>query len=194
VTEIAANDTGANRRVVRRADAARQQELRVGHDEGAEDDNVRGLDHFLSARKVEVADRRGAPGRLVVVDACHVRQRAHLEVLVLAKPRIEQHLRARLRVGLADEALAVATVLALRQLHAVGVGVGTGPNSPRQRKRLPSELFCGAIEDDPGLEDLEGRLAEIRFGWRLEGMPPAGSSPAGCRLPPTPKSLSHKSW
>ena len=135
-----------------------EQESRVRHREGGEHDHVCGLLVFGARDHIDIAHPGDTLGILVVFDAGHPALHANLEILSLCKHRIEQHLRRRLGLRFADELLAVAAILALRELHAVRVGVGAGRIARWCDKCLVAELVTRGLEDQPGFGRLDGRL------------------------------------
>src|SRR5262249_61666106 len=86
---------------------------------------------------------------LAVVDAGDVGVELELETGPLAQHGIEQNFRARLCVRFTDETLAMSAILALAELHPVGVGVGVRGVCRRHRKRLIAETLGRLYEDQP---------------------------------------------
>src|SRR4051812_21208430 len=97
-----------------------------------------------------------------------MRLQPQFEALALSQHRIEQNFGARLGIGFADEALAMAAELALTKLHTIGIGVGLRRIRRRQRKRLVAELLGCLAEDHARFGDGQRFLRKLVLAWCLE--------------------------
>src|SRR6185437_2567245 len=93
-----------------------------------------------------------------------------LEPLSLQQPRIQQDLRTGLCVRFADEALAMATILARCEFHPIGIGIGFWRISRRKLERMPAELAGRLIEGDTRFQHRKRRLWKFVLARRLEGI------------------------
>ncbi|MCY1237932.1 hypothetical protein D3C85_856700 [compost metagenome] len=131
-------------------------------------------------RGLQVDELHGghAPGVLVVDEPGHLRVKTDLEIALLLQQRIQQHCRAGLCIGLADETLAMAAVLARRETCTIGVGVGARRVGGGQRKRFVAKALRGRLEDAARLENFERGLREVAFSGGLEGVAAFDQLPA----------------
>src|SRR5262245_22420510 len=90
------------------------------------------------------------------------------EALALSQYRIEQNFVARLGIGFADEALAMAAELALTKLHAIGIGVGLRRIRRRHGKGFVAELLGCLAEDHARFSDRQRFLRKLVLPWCLE--------------------------
>ena len=128
---------------------------------GAEDDDVRRLLVFLAVARIDIDDRLHALRPPVIDEALHIGVRAQLEFRIGHHHREHAHVRRRLGVGFAAEALAEAAIDAFAHHRAFGIGVGGAGVGRRLREGMIAELLGRLLEQHAGKPALQRLVGEF---------------------------------
>src|ERR1039458_6105491 len=135
MAEVAPDLTLAGFRIVRLADARKQEKLHVEKLERAENDEIRRL-LPLRARRIHVSDAGRPFARAIEVNARHLALCARFEIRIAQQHRQDCGLRSGLGIVRAAKPFAKAAKCALAELDAERIGIGLREGSGRLWKRL----------------------------------------------------------